>query len=47
MKINVFNKHNHKIMLSAPGGDIYKLCGQGLFIPVRNNAAGLRCVYRG
>ena len=25
-------------MPSAPSGDIYKLCGQGLFIRVRNNA---------
>jgi hypothetical protein len=44
MKVNIFNKQNHKIMFSAPGGDIYTLRGQGLLIPVRNNAAGLRCV---
>ena len=31
-------------MLSAPGGDIYKLCGQCRFVRVRNNAAGLRCL---
>jgi hypothetical protein len=31
-------------MLSAPGGDIYKLCGQCHFVRVRKNAAGLRCL---
>jgi len=31
-------------MLSAPGGDIYKLYGQCRFVLVRNNAAGLRCL---
>ena len=44
MKVNIFNKRNHKIMLSAPGGDIYKLCGQCHFVRVRNNVAGLRCL---
>jgi len=44
IKLNIFNKLNHKIMLSAPGGDIYKLCGQCRFVRVRNNAAGLRCL---
>jgi len=44
MKLNTINKRNHKIMLSAPGGDIYKLCGQCRFVRVRSNVAGLGCL---
>ena len=44
MKLNIINKRNRKIMLSAPGGDIYKLCGQCRFVRVRSNVAGQGCL---